>query len=327
MNQRRLRTVAAVLALSSVLGREAFAWGPLAHRAVARIAHDRLSSETRRKVDGLLGAADGLERVASCADAILHERGTIHCGGLVSLPADAAKVTKDWHYMNVPVGARVSESDLPRHCPEGTECVWAQIDLQIRALRRETGAQQRKVALMFLVHLAGDLHQPLHVADNHDHGGTEARVEFGDIRKSLHQVWDGVVQLREWASRPAWTGPFDPVRLDKQVAADLPGLMDRLNADLARADTGSWLQGDPKISAVLEGHDIAANVIYPEQRRTQGRIDESYQDRMQPIAFERLERAGVRLAAWLEEAFGPEPRYVDAGAVGARIDAVFSKSR
>lgn len=326
MNQRLPRTLAFALALSSVLFRDACAWGPLAHRAVARIAHDRLSSQAREKVDRLLGAADGLERVASCADAILHERGTVHCGGLVSLPADAAKLTRDWHFMNVPVGSRVWADDVPRYCPEGIECVWAQVDLQVRAIREASDAQKKRVALMFLVHLAADLHQPLHVADNHDRGGNEARVEFGTIRKSLHQVWDGLIRLREWASRPAWTGPFDPAAVDKQVNEDLPGLMDRLNAELARADTRSWLRGDTRIAAVLEGHAISTGVIYPEQRRTQGRIDESYQDRMQPIAFERLERAGVRLAAWLEEAFAPAPRLVDAGEALERIDRVFSKT-
>ncbi len=288
-----------------LLASPAFSWGPLGHRAVAKIAEERVSSQTKAQLNSLLGVADGLERVASCADEILHSRGSVRCGGLVSLPADGGGVTKDWHYMNIPVGEAVTAREIPRFCPNGNDCVWAQVHEQVDALREASTPQKKKVALMYLVHFVGDLHQPLHVADDGDRGGTQSSITLGDVHKSLHQLWDGIIL-------------FDD---------DLDPLMSRLNADIARADTASWLEGDLATAAVLEGHAFARETLYPDYRATNGRLAADYQKRMQPVAFDRLERAGVRLAALLDSAFAaPGPRSVDTKLIGLALDRALSES-
>lgn len=269
------------------------AWGNLGHRAVARIAQERLTPQTAKKLADLFDGADALERVASCADAILHERGTTDCGGLIKLPPDGRRATARWHYMNIPISQRVTGTDVARFCPEKTDCVWGQIPRQVEVVRTSSSAEKRRVALMYLVHLVGDLHQPLHVGDDGDRGGTDDEVEFPGGSKSLHSLWDGLVTIREWqAGRPL---EFEP-------------LMDRLRKDLGRRDTASWLEGDTTTEAVLEGHALARDVVYPAHRAGRGKVDGKYQDEHQPIAFERLERAGVRLAALVELALsGPPP--------------------
>ena len=314
------RLAGVLLALS--FASPAAAWGPLGHLAVAQIAQERLSPAAQKKLEQLLGAPDALWRVAGCADIILHARGTVQCGGLINVPADDARVSAPWHYMNIPISARASAANISKHCQDGDKCVWGQVRRQAELLKSEPSPAKRKIALMFLVHFAGDLHQPLHVADHNDRGGNQAPVSIPGVSKNLHSTWDGLVMIREWQSpRP------EPDTEDK-TKVDLAELMAKLRAGISHADTGSWLQGDTVTAAALEGHAIPHDVIYPSYRETQGKLDGSYEDKMQPIAFERLERAGVRLAALLEEALGggKDERLVDAKVASLSIQKALAES-
>lgn len=300
---RTLFAAALLLAFESSAG----AWGNLGHRAVARIAQERLTPQTAKRLADLFDGTNALERVASCADAILHERGTTDCGGLIRLPPDERRATARWHYMNIPISRRVGAGDVARYCPEKTDCVWGQIPRQVEVVRTSPSAEKRRVALMYLVHLVGDLHQPLHVGDDSDRGGTDDTVGFPGGSKSLHSLWDGLITIREWQSGRALE--FEP-------------LMALLREDLGGRDTASWLKGDTTTEAVLEGHALARDVVYPAHRAGRGKVDAKYQDQHQPVAFERLERAGVRLAALIELALsGPPPsKTLDPGTVRLTIE-------
>lgn len=315
-----MRNPATLALLSITLASPAFGWGSLGHRAVAQIAQERLSPEAAKRLETLLGAPNALGRVASCADYILHARKPVNCGGLIELPPDGGRETAHWHYMNIPLAARLSASNIARHCPDKDDCVWAQIPRAAKALGSEPDAQKRKVALMYLVHLVGDIHQPLHVADNGDRGGTQSPVTIPGVQKSLHSAWDGLLMIREWQSRG---GPEA-----EEEDGDFDALMAKLRDGLSRADTGSWLHGDTVAASVLEGHAFARDSIYPSYSRTGGKLDGAYQDEMQPAAYERLMRGGVRLAALLEKALGdgPAERLLDAKLAGLSIDRAVSGS-
>jgi hypothetical protein len=45
-------------------------------------------------------------------------------------------------------------------------------------------------AAKYIVHFVGDAHQPLHVSNNHDHGGNDDPVIFMGLPTNLHAVWD-----------------------------------------------------------------------------------------------------------------------------------------
>lgn len=64
-----------------------------------------------------------------------------------------------------------------------------QFERELSALR--TSAAEKLRALQFLLHLVGDLHQPLHAIDDHDAGGNARRVSARGLRAgSLHYYWD-----------------------------------------------------------------------------------------------------------------------------------------
>jgi hypothetical protein len=71
--------------------------------------------------------------------------------------------------------------------------------------------EERAEALKFLVHLIGDLHQPLHVVERHgDKGGNKRLVFFLDRQKavSLHEVWDGLMIRRYVGRSEGRVGPY-----------------------------------------------------------------------------------------------------------------------
>src|SRR6185369_2689446 len=89
-----------------------------------------------------------------------------------------------------------------------------------------TGSEEQIVALKFLLHFVGDLHQPLHASDDHDRGGNDKRVSASGFRAgNLHHFWDTefVEQL----------GP-DP----KTIASDLIG-------HITQEQERLWSQGKP----------------------------------------------------------------------------------
>lgn len=93
--------------------------------------------------------------------------------------------THSWHYCTIPEGATYET----RNNDEG------QLVEKIEEMKATLGCadstEESKVqALKFLVHLIGDLHQPLHVGNGEDRGGNSIKVKFFYESSNLHRVWD-----------------------------------------------------------------------------------------------------------------------------------------
>lgn len=273
------------------------AWGPVGHKTVALIASDRLSPRAREKVAAILGEGVGLDEVALCADDI--RKSSTTCAGRFPLAHD--KRTSPWHYIDIPTRDLPTPATLDRYCDkDGADdaCVMDQIKAELAVLASPgASTEDRRRALIFVVHFVGDVHQPLHCATEvtragkSDHGGNLkwvalAGAQPGGRKMNLHALWDAVLRT-------------DP----KERGPGPRALADRLEKDLADKDLAPWLEGDVVVRAVLESHAIAKDVIYPEYHKNYGKpIGKYYQDKHRPIAYERLQRAGVRLSHLLEQA-------------------------
>ena len=167
----RLVTRAAVSVVMLSSAGPAFAWGPAAHDAVARVAAQRLTPAAQKEVSSLLGA-QSMSDVAVWADEV---RNTTHTQ------------TTSWHFTNIPLtSAGFSRS---RDC-QGN-CIVAAIERQLATLQDRTRPRvQRQEALKFLIHFIGDLHQPLHAADSRDRGGNDRSVAPIGGATNLHAAWD-----------------------------------------------------------------------------------------------------------------------------------------
>lgn len=148
-----------------------FAWGEDGHRIIATLAQAQLSPAARQAVDRLLASEPGatLASISTWADE--HRTPT----------------TAPWHYVNFP---RTSCSYEPgRDCPDG-KCIVAAIDRQVETLQGSADDEKKLLALKYLVHLVGDVHQPLHAGYQDDRGGNTYQLQAFMRGSNLHAFWD-----------------------------------------------------------------------------------------------------------------------------------------
>ena len=284
------------------LGAPAGAWGPLGHRAVGAVADSLLAPTARAQVAELL--ADDRDR-----DGRPSGRTTL---AEVSLWADEIRGTAadqpTWHFDNMPVcGAitpprlaalrRTSPPDIP-WCPD-QQCAGGQFDLLVAQLAdRRVPTARRRDALKWIVHLAGDLHQPLHAAD-FAQGGNLVHVQFAGYPSrtpwSLHAAWD--IRLVASAMHIAAGQPPPPSALRRLIARAR-----KIPEATRKAPVGAWL---------AESNRLAREVAfdYPGffcDRAPEGAaivtLSMDYQRRALRVVTERLALAGARLATVLNRA-------------------------
>jgi hypothetical protein len=249
----------------------ALAWGSEGHRIVAEIAEQYLEPETARQIRELLviETATTLAQVSTWADEIRPQR----------------RETAPWHFVDIPIHpppGTPAAYDAERDCPRG-DCVVAAIG-HFAAVLRDTSAppRARLEALKFVVHFVADVHQPLHCADDGDHGGNAISVTFMGRRTNLHAVWD--------------TGILAPaVRGDERAYAL------RLARSIKPDDIDRW-PGGSVASWANESYGIARRLIYGERPHERGALPPSYETAALPVVNEQMEKAGLRLAAVLNQA-------------------------
>jgi hypothetical protein len=160
-----------VLCVSAIFARTSQAFGPTGHRVVGRIAETHLSDAAARAVKELMGS-ESLAQAATWPDDIRSD---------TTLPN-----TGDWHFVTIEDGQTYETS---KKNPKGDAIVKLQEFINVF---RNPGAtkEQKVVALRWIVHLTGDLHQPLHVGRGPDRGGNTIKVTWFGKETNLHSVWD-----------------------------------------------------------------------------------------------------------------------------------------
>ncbi len=254
----------------------ALSWRVWQHEVIAEVAEHYLLPETREEVRCLLGPRRRMADEAGWADRIRGWR----------------RRTAPWHYLNWPL--ELEEPDFDVFSTERGNVVWA-IEEQLPVFRdRERGRRKRREALKFVIHLVGDLHQPLHVGTGEDRGGNDVPVRFRGRTTNLHTAWDGKM--------------YDDNR-------DSPGEhAARLLEGLEEEDRVRIMSGRPYDWA-LESHRIVREFVYPaleeladhRSRRHPPEISGPYAEAARPVMRRRMLEAGLRLAYLLNQAVEPSP--------------------
>lgn len=286
----------------AVVTTPSFAWGPVGHAAVGGIADRLLMAGAREQVAALLahdldkdGKTSGrteLEQVASWAD-------------------EVRKTCADrptWHYDDLPACGTVPV--VPTWCDSG--CATKAIADQ-EAILTDTSKteRQRNEALKWIVHLVGDLHQPLHAADNvykdgvvdaegshDDRGGNDVPVVLTGYaaKEELHGIWDtDLVHLAFGHSKTDNTH-LTSDQLDQQaaIASQLdPARLDKTPAQWAK-----------------ESNALARTVAYSYKGFACGKpldttvtLTKAYQTKAEKLIPTQIELSGARLAALLNRLF------------------------
>ncbi|HEX4153172.1 MAG TPA: S1/P1 nuclease [Steroidobacteraceae bacterium] len=273
----------------------AAAWGEEGHEVIALVAEHYLTPEVHGRVDALLAGDDS----GLCERDIAHE--ATWADAYRDSDRDGTKLryygTREWHYVDLELhspdlnAACHGRPALPRGTPASSgpadDCIVDKIE-QFEAELRDSGTEPRErlLALQFLLHLIGDLHQPLHASDDHDQGGNRERVSAPGIGSgNLHHDWDTEFVARLGA------GPAD--------------IAERLIARISDEQRRRWSRGTPEDWA-LESFSAAKTHAYgllpPRSGKHRYELPESYVLDATQVTAAQLSKAGVRLAFVLNQA-------------------------
>lgn len=239
---------------------EAYAWGRTGHRVVGSIAQQHLSKKARKAVQRILGG-ESLALASTWMDDIKSDPRHDHL--------------RDWHWVTIPDGGTYATAEKN---PNG-DAVEA-IGRMIGALKSDTlTAEEQAFCLKVLVHLIGDLHQPLHVGKGDDKGGNDFQVRWFKQGSNLHRVWD--------------SGMIDECQLS---FSELARSLDRATKE----QIAQWSQGNAATWA--EENMAYRTAIYPEAPGAELGYDYQYQQ--WPLVQQQLLKGGIRLAGVLNAIFG-----------------------
>jgi len=274
--------------LACAFSGKAVAWGPTGHQLIGDIAEARLTRHARKEVSRLLrddldaeGKPSGRKTLGAIATWADDYRRT---------PAGAS--TAPWHYNNWPI---CGSQEMPP-CVDGA-CASRALERQITVLGdQNASARERNEALKWVVHLMGDIHQPLHEADNSDRGGNLVKVTFFGITQdewgplNLHGVWDTYLVERWVAQTPG--GVKAIVRREGKAV---------MHSEWESGSIADW---------VAESHRLGVSQTYAQLPMLQPcnqptpeilQLGEHYYAGAAPVVDLQLRKAGVRLAKILNE--------------------------
>ena len=302
--------VLACVAGFALAPQSACAWGTEGHEIVAVVAMrllqanapdvaDKVTNMLATDTDNKLTAHD-IAHEATWADAF-RDHGT--------KPKSA---TSNWHFIDVEIEG-ADAGNFTKGCdatitPSGTaasdappkSCVVQKIkEFSDELGNPATTAAERLLALKYLLHFVGDVHQPLHASDHNDRGGNCVGVLFGRRTKpiKLHSYWDTIVVSA------AVTGDLDDAAQDVLALA-------------TPENQAKWTSSDPTVWAqesfdrakdtayALPATPIRTGFLFPPQfgkPDSCGPVDVfqlsgDYEDKAEKVATEQLAKAAVRLA-------------------------------
>ena len=296
-----IRVPAGLLLAGCLMGlaTTAHAWGDEGHEIVGNVAAHFLQAAVRSRVFALLAAdtdpltAHDFASEATWADKFRDsDRSTTQAHYLQ---------THQWHFVDI----ELTQPNIDVACfqhpalPAGTpaesgapaDCVVDKINQFANQLASSNSSQAEKlIALKFLLHFVGDLHQPLHASDDHDSGGNSKAVSAAGLGSGkLHGFWD--------------------TQFVQRLGPDPGAVAQNLVKAITPAQTQLWVQGSAS--------DWAQETFQAAKSQAYGKLPKpgksgtyilpaTYVTAASKTAAAQLSKAGVRLAQVLNRALaGP----------------------
>lgn len=147
-------------------------WSATGHRVVGKIADEYLTKKAKKEVSKLL-KRKSLAFVSTYADEIKSDK--------------RYDEFSTWHYINMPFDMKYEDS---KKNPKGDLVIG--INYCIKVIKDDEASDDDKAFyLKMLIHLIGDLHQPMHIGLEDDRGGNDFKVQWFYKDSNMHRVWDG----------------------------------------------------------------------------------------------------------------------------------------
>lgn len=233
-----------------------FAWGATGHRVVGLIAERHLTKKAKKNIELVLGT-ETLAEVSNYMDFIKSDNSYRHMNA--------------WHYATIPDGKTYEEAGTP----EQGDVIQTINRLIDELTTKKFTDEDEAFAIKSLVHLIGDIHQPLHVGNGEDRGGNDVKLEYFWSSSNLHRAWDsGIIdrqqysyteyvdwidhasesQVNEWGSLEVLDWATESVEYRKQCYETLPENMKlsyRYDFDNIELVNQRLLQAGLRLAAVL----------------------------------------------------------------------------
>jgi hypothetical protein len=260
-----LRSAVLILLLVFGLRPSAFSWGVTGHRVIAAIAQNHLSPKALLELHKLIGK-ENLAMWANWPDFIKSD--TTHTWDN----------TFKWHYVDLPGKLEKDEFIKELKALSG-ENLYTQIPAMMAQLKdKSLPKEKRVIALRFLIHLVGDLHQPLHVGRPDDQGGNKITEYWFDKKTNLHSIWDSELINFQQYSYTEYAAVLDIAGPEKVASIQKTSLED-------------WF---------YESHQLADKIY--DLSPAESRLSYKYDYIFQPDVDSQLLKGGLRLAKLLNEA-------------------------
>jgi len=255
-----------------------FAWNAEGHRLIAQIAYDYMTPTAKSRFQVAHPALDKHQKPPSFIEAATW---------LDTLREEDSKALRAMHYIDLPI---ITEGmHAPKLKPMNGLIAYNQSKAML--LDNHTSSLERIVALRVLIHVAGDLHQPLHAATRvtraypeGDAGGNRVALPKNKIAKNLHAYWDRAGGILIYQT--------DDRNPEKRIRQRARALEDTWPCRLELVDN------DP-MHWVAESHDLAVSEAYAMTAKNFS--SGAYQSTVSRVAAKRLAVAGCRLAAVLNQ--------------------------
>lgn len=248
----------------TIMPSQLWAWGQEGHRIIAEVAYRYLSSGSRNKVDKVLGK-HGMVYTANWPDEIKSD--TIY----------PQSHTEGWHYQDLNEGMTDEQvADALVNWPKEGGSLFRVTDSLRTLLKQDPNNHD---ALVFLVHIAGDMYCPMHMGHMDDAGGNKVKMKWFGSHTNLHTVWDSKLIDSQGYSYTEYA----------------QFLIDRYDSERKE------LLKKSETEMVLENYHVTSE-IYEYQKKFDGNTYHYIYKFHQPMEWQ-LYKAGVRLAMWLEQLY------------------------
>lgn len=244
---------------------QCMAWGLLGHRIVGQIAQTHLTTKAARAVKAILGNED-LAMCSNWPDFIKSDTSYKHLS--------------NWHYVNLKGG--LTEAQVIEQLNADTAAnAYTKLNFLVAQLKdKTTDPSLKPMYLRLLVHLVGDIHQPMHVGRLDDLGGNRIRVLWFKDPYNLHQIWDEVL--------------IDFQLLSYTEYAKAINFSTKMQCQ-------QWQQ-QPREHWFYESYQLAS-LIYSDVKGNEDKLGFQYNFKYKALMEEQLLKGGIRLAAVLNDIF------------------------
>lgn len=242
------------------------AWGVNGHRIVGEIADRHLSKKAKRAIKAILGN-ESIAMSSNWPDFIKSD--------------PAYKKFYNWHFINLEAG--LTKDSIYQYLESDTAVdAYTKINFLVDQLKNHQLTDSvKKAYLKFLIHIVGDIHQPLHVGHYSDLGGNKIKLKWFHDSSNLHQVWDERLLDFQQLSYTEYATAIN--HLSKETAAQWSGMT-----------LQDW---------IYDSYFIAQG-IYQNTESNHGKLGYAYNYQYLDVLNEQLLKGGIHLAEILNDIFG-----------------------